>query len=58
MNEFFCDCDQDLELSMLFHDDLSQQNILVDDNGILAGVVDSECVSALPLWRACYYPFS
>jgi len=41
---------------MLFHDDLSKHNILVDDSGALAGVVDWECVSALPLWKACYYP--
>lgn len=44
------------EASMLFHDDLSQHNILVDGNGRLTGVVDWECVSALPLWKACSYP--
>ena len=39
------------------HDDLSQQNILVDkDNGKLTAVVDWECVSALPLWKACQLP--
>ncbi|KAK3938776.1 hypothetical protein QBC46DRAFT_264765, partial [Diplogelasinospora grovesii] len=43
------------EPSMLFHDDLSKHNILVDDSGAF-GVVDWECVSALPLWKACYYP--
>lgn len=41
---------------MLFHDDLNQHNILVDDRGVLTGVVDWECLSALPLWRACDYP--
>ncbi|KAN0081905.1 Phosphotransferase enzyme family domain containing protein [Elaphomyces granulatus] len=56
VSEIFPDCDQDLEPSMLFHDDLNQHNILVDDNGILTGVVDWECVSALPLWKACDYP--
>lgn len=44
------------EPSMLFHDDLSQHNILVDDGGALTGVLDWECVSALPRWKACYYP--
>lgn len=44
------------EPSMLFHDDLSKHNILVDDGGALSGVIDWECVSALPLWKACYYP--
>ena len=38
---------QDLEPSMLFHG---------DDNGILTGVVDWECASALPLWKACDFP--
>jgi Phosphotransferase enzyme family len=56
VSEIFPDCDQDLEPSMLFHDDLNKHNILVDDNGILTGVVDRECVSALPLWKACDYP--
>ena len=41
---------------MLFHDDLDMDDILVDDNGILTGVVDWECVSALPLWKACDFP--
>ncbi len=44
------------EPTMIFHDDLSRHNILVDDSGALTGVVDWECVSALPLWKACYYP--
>lgn len=57
VNEYFSDPGQDPEPSVLFHGDLSQYNILVDDNGTLTGVVDWECVSALPLWKACYYPF-
>ncbi|KAG4435592.1 hypothetical protein IFR05_008938 [Cadophora sp. M221] len=44
------------EESVLFHDDLSMQNILVDNDGKITGVVDWECVSALPLWRACTLP--
>ncbi|KAK9233993.1 hypothetical protein V1525DRAFT_414548 [Lipomyces kononenkoae] len=46
----------DPEPSIIFHDDLSRHNILVSKGGELAGVLDWECVSALPLWRACYYP--
>ncbi|PQE05334.1 aminoglycoside phosphotransferase protein [Rutstroemia sp. NJR-2017a BVV2] len=48
--------DNTTEQSILFHDDLSMQNILVDDNGKLTGIVDWECVSTLPLWRACGFP--
>lgn len=44
------------EASVLFHDDLSMQNILVDENGKITGVIDWECVSAMPLWRACELP--
>ncbi|KFY92572.1 hypothetical protein V498_04857 [Pseudogymnoascus sp. VKM F-4517 (FW-2822)] len=44
------------ELSILFHDDLSMQNILCDDDGKITGIIDWECVSALPLWRACELP--
>ena len=57
VNKYFSDPGQDLEPSVLFHNDLSQYNILIDDNGTLTGVVDWECVSALPLWKACDYPF-
>ncbi|KIW14100.1 hypothetical protein PV08_06881 [Exophiala spinifera] len=59
--EFFpndeCGQGEDPEPSMLYHDDLSMRNILVNEKGDLAGVVDWEYVSALPLWKACYYPF-
>ncbi|KAF7864102.1 hypothetical protein EAF04_007067 [Stromatinia cepivora] len=44
------------EQCVLFHDDLSMQNILVDDDGKITGVVDWECVSTLPLWRSCSFP--
>ncbi|KAE8359635.1 phosphotransferase enzyme family-domain-containing protein [Aspergillus caelatus] len=44
------------EPSVLVHDDLSSRNILVHDNGELAAILDWECVPALPLWKACYYP--
>ena len=32
------------------------QNIMVDDSGQLTAVIDWECVSAVPLWRACQLP--
>jgi hypothetical protein len=40
------------ELFVLFHDDLSMENILVDGDGEITGIIDWECVSTLPLWRA------
>ncbi|KAK8133543.1 hypothetical protein PG984_005555 [Apiospora sp. TS-2023a] len=42
--------------TILFHDDLSMQNILVNDEGRLTAIIDWECVSAIPLWRACQLP--
>jgi hypothetical protein len=45
-----------VEPTIVFHDDLSQHNILVNEGGELTGVLDWECVSALPLWKACYFP--
>ncbi|CAG8429183.1 unnamed protein product [Penicillium salamii] len=45
-----------MEPSVLSHDDLSRHNILVDESGNLTAVIDWECVSALPLWKSCYYP--
>jgi Ser/Thr protein kinase RdoA (MazF antagonist) len=44
------------ELSTLFHGDLSMRNILIDDDGKITGIIDWECVSALPLWRASKPP--
>ncbi|KAF7941008.1 hypothetical protein EAE99_000645 [Botrytis elliptica] len=44
------------EQSVLFHDDLSSRNILIDDDGTITGIVDWECVSTLPLWKACDFP--
>ncbi|KAF3047801.1 hypothetical protein E8E11_003306 [Didymella keratinophila] len=44
------------EPTVRFHDDLLMQNIMVDDNGRLTAVIDWECVSAVPLWRACQLP--
>ncbi|KDN64200.1 hypothetical protein CSUB01_11335 [Colletotrichum sublineola] len=46
----------EFEPSVIYHDDMSRHNILVDDEGALTAVVDWECVSALPLYIACQYP--
>lgn len=48
--------DESPEPTVLSHSDLSRHNILVDEQGFLAGILDWECVSALPLWMACNYP--
>lgn len=55
VDKVFPDCGPEGEPSMIFHDDLSRHNILIEDKK-LSGVLDWECVSALPLWRACDYP--
>lgn len=44
---------RDQEPSMLLHDDLSRNNVLTNDDGELSGILGWECVSALPLWKAC-----
>lgn len=44
--------EDETELTTVFHDDLSMMNILVDSEGDLTAIVDWECVSALPLWKA------
>lgn len=50
------DAEDGPESSIVVHDDLASRNILVRDNGELSGVLDWECVAALPLWAACNYP--
>ncbi|KAI1086922.1 phosphotransferase enzyme family-domain-containing protein [Rostrohypoxylon terebratum] len=40
------------EPTMLWHDDISLDNIMVDKNGILCGIIGWECVSCLPLYEA------
>ncbi|KAI0380006.1 kinase-like domain-containing protein [Hypomontagnella monticulosa] len=44
------------EPTMLWHDDISLDNIFVDHNGILCGVIDWKCISCLPLYEACRLP--
>ncbi|KAI1340331.1 phosphotransferase enzyme family-domain-containing protein [Xylariaceae sp. FL0016] len=47
---------QPLVPTMLWHFNISLDNIFVDDNGILCGIVDWQDVSCLPLRVACYLP--
>ncbi|KXJ89056.1 hypothetical protein Micbo1qcDRAFT_213371 [Microdochium bolleyi] len=42
--------------TFLWHDNLSADNLLVDDNGVLRGVLDWADVSCLPLHAACELP--
>ncbi|KAI0459670.1 kinase-like protein [Xylaria acuta] len=44
------------ELTVLWHDDLNLQNILVNEKGEITGIVDWECVSALPIWMTADMP--
>ncbi|GAW23779.1 hypothetical protein ANO14919_133560 [Xylariales sp. No.14919] len=44
------------ERTMLCHDGLSLDNILVNDTGILTGVIDWQCVSCVPVHEACQFP--
>lgn len=53
---FFPDNGNTLEPTVLHHDDLHANNILANDFGTITGVVDWECVSTVPLWKACFYP--
>jgi Arc/MetJ-type ribon-helix-helix transcriptional regulator len=44
------------EETFLAHPDLSSSNILVHDNGQLAGIIDWECTSTVPFWEAIQMP--
>lgn len=44
------------EPTMLWHDNISLDNILVDENGVLRGIIDWECVVCIPLYEACQFP--
>ncbi|KAF2120433.1 hypothetical protein BDV96DRAFT_641114 [Lophiotrema nucula] len=41
------------ECFVLYHHDLSDAKVLVDGHGDLAGIVDWECITTVPLWHAC-----
>ncbi|KAI1326268.1 kinase-like domain-containing protein [Xylariaceae sp. FL0255] len=40
----------------LWHDNLSAENIMVDINGVLRGVIDWQCMAALPAHDICQFP--
>ncbi|KAI1276813.1 phosphotransferase enzyme family-domain-containing protein [Xylaria sp. FL0933] len=42
--------------TMLHHDCLSLDNILINDDGIFTGVVDWQCISCLPFHVSCQFP--
>jgi hypothetical protein len=44
------------ERTVLWHDDLSLHNILVDNDGNITALLDWECVSIMPLWVASQPP--
>lgn len=44
------------ERTVLWHDDLSLENILADEDGKVTAVIDWECVSVKPLWVATLTP--
>ncbi|KAF5017715.1 hypothetical protein F66182_10334 [Fusarium sp. NRRL 66182] len=44
------------ERSVIWHDDMSLSNVLVNEQGDITALLDWECVSALPLWMAAAVP--
>jgi len=44
------------ERTVLWHDDLSLMNLMVDDSGRITAVIDWECVSTMPRWVASQMP--
>ncbi|KXX76200.1 Altered inheritance of mitochondria protein 9, mitochondrial [Madurella mycetomatis] len=44
------------ERTVLWHDELSLRNILVDGNGGITGIIGWECVSTMPRWVASQVP--
>lgn len=40
----------------LHHDDMHQENLMVDAFGELTALVDWECVSVVPMWKVCQLP--
>lgn len=56
MPKIFPSLQNPAERSVILHEDLSLSNILVDDLGNITGIIDWECVSAMPLWMATKLP--
>ncbi|KAL1842105.1 hypothetical protein VTJ49DRAFT_5984 [Mycothermus thermophilus] len=44
------------ERTVLWHDDLSLRNILVDDNNVVTAIIGWECASTMPRWVASQVP--
>ncbi len=44
------------EVTVLAHRNLSIHNIFIDGGGKLSKIMEWECVSAMPVWRACRLP--
>lgn len=44
------------ERTVLWHDELSLMNLMVDDRGRITAVIDWECVSTMPRWVAAQMP--
>ena len=44
------------EWCCMHHDDLTGRNILLNRDGVVQGILDWECVSYVPLWKACRIP--
>ncbi|KAF3004365.1 hypothetical protein E8E13_009823 [Curvularia kusanoi] len=44
------------EAFTLYHHDLHEDNIFVDENCELSGIIDWECMLTAPLWAACKIP--
>ncbi|KAI0114306.1 kinase-like domain-containing protein [Nemania sp. FL0031] len=42
--------------TMLCHDNLSLDNILINRDGLFGGVLDWQCISCVPLHEACQFP--
>jgi Ser/Thr protein kinase RdoA (MazF antagonist) len=48
--------DEAVESTILYHDDLHESDILIDESSNITAVLDWECVSFFPLWMACQPP--
>lgn len=48
--------DSEPETTALYHHDLHLNNILVNEEGEITGVLDWECISAMPLWMSTNVP--
>jgi aminoglycoside phosphotransferase (APT) family kinase protein len=47
---------EDAEETYLHHHDVNWHNLLASDQGALTAILDWECVSTVPSWKACQYP--